>query len=261
MEIIDFHAHIYPDHIADKATRATCNFYGLDTDQVGSLNQLISLGSQAGISRYVIHPVATHPTGVRHINEYTAATVASHAELDGYGTIHPDMEDALAELDFIRASGLKGLKLHPDMQLCQSDDERLYPVYERCCEMGLPILIHCGDRTRDYSHPRHLRRALDRFPNLTVIAAHMGGWSHWDEAFEYLGPTACYLDISSCTMFMPAEQIATYIRAFGAHRVLFGTDFPVWNPSTEVNTFLALPLSDEEKEMIASGNAKRLLGR
>jgi predicted TIM-barrel fold metal-dependent hydrolase len=260
MEIIDFHTHIYPDHIAAKATRATCTFYGLDTDQVGSLDQLIQLGSQAGISRYVIHPVATHPTGVRHINEHTAATVASHAELEGFGTIHPDMEHATAELEFIRASGLKGLKLHPDMQLCQSDDERLFTVYEKCCEMGLPILIHCGDKTRDYSHPRHLRRALDRFPDLTVIAAHMGGWSHWDEAFEYLGPTSCYLDISSCTMFMPAEQVATYIRAFGAHRVLFGTDFPVWNPSTEVNTFLSLPLSDEEKELIASGNAKRLLG-
>ncbi len=260
MEIIDFHTHIYPDHIAEKATRATCTFYGLDTDQVGSLDQLISLGAQAGISRYVIHPVATHGAGVRHINEYTAATVAAHAELEGYGTIHPDMDDPLAELEFIRASGLRGLKLHPDMQLCQSDDERLYPVYERCCEMGLPVLIHCGDKTRDYSHPRHLRRALDRFPELTVIAAHMGGWSHWDEAFEYLGPTACYLDISSCTMFMPAEQIATYIRAFGAHRVLFGTDFPVWNPTTEVNTFLTLPLSDEEKQMIANGNARRLLG-
>ena len=259
MEIIDFHTHIYPDRIAEKATRATCDFYGLDTELVGSLGQLIALGSAAGISRYVIHPVATHPTGVRHINEYTAAQVAEHAELEGFGTIHPDMEDPCAELEFIRASGLKGLKLHPDMQLCQSDDERLFPIYERCCEKGLPVLIHCGDKTRDYSHPRHLRRALDRYPELTVIAAHMGGWSLWDEAYEYLGPTNCYLDISSSTMFMPAEQVVTYIRAFGAHRVLFGTDFPVWEPATEVNTFLSLPLSDEEKEMIASGNAKRLL--
>ena len=259
MEIIDFHTHIYPDRIADKATRATCDFYGLDTDLVGSLGQLLEAGEAAGISRYVIHPVATHPTGVRHINEHTAATVASHAELEGYGTIHPDMENALDELEFIRASGLKGLKLHPDMQLCQSDDERLFPIYEKCCEMGLPVLIHCGDKTRDYSHPRHLRHALDRFPELTVIAAHMGGWSLWDEAFEYLGPTSCYLDISSCTMFMPAEQVVTYIRAFGAHRVLFGTDFPVWNPTREVNTFLSLPLDADEKEMIASGNARRLL--
>ena len=260
MEIIDFHTHIYPDHIAEKATRATCNFYGLDTDQVGTVSDLLSRGSVAGISRYVIHPVATHPTGVRHINEYTLGVVNAHAEIEGYGTIHPDMENACEELEFIRASGLKGLKLHPDMQLCRSDDERLFPVFEKCCELGLPVLIHCGDKKRDYSHPRHLRRALDRFPELTVIAAHMGGWSHWDEAFEYLGPTSCYIDISSCTMFMPAEQVVTYIRAFGVHRVLFGTDFPVWNPTTEVNTFLSLPLDDDEKEMIAHSNAERLLG-
>ncbi len=259
MEIIDFHTHIYPDHIAERATRATCKFYGLDTALVGSLDRLTAEGAAAGISRYVVHPVATHPTGVRHINEYTAATVASHAELEGFGTVHPDMQDALAELDFIRASGLKGLKLHPDIQGCQSDDERLFPIYERLCELELPLLIHCGDRTHDYSHPRHLRRALDRFPELTVIAAHLGGWSHWDEAFEYLGPTNCYLDTSSSTMFMPAEQVVTYIRAFGTHRVLFGTDFPMWEPATEVQTFLSLPLTEEEKQMIASGNARKLL--
>lgn len=259
MKIIDFHTHIYPDRIAEKATRATCTFYGLDTDQVGSVSELLARGAAAGVTRYVIHPVATHPTGVRHINEHTLAVVREHPEIEGFGTIHPDMEDACDELEFIRASGLKGLKLHPDMQMCQSDDERLWPVYETCCQLGLPVLIHCGDRTRDYSHPRHLRRALDRFPELTVIAAHMGGWSLWDEAFEYLGPTNCYLDISSCTMFMPAEQVVTYIRAFGAHRVLFGTDFPVWNPTTEVQTLMSLPLTDEEKQMIAYRNAERLL--
>ena len=260
MVFIDFHTHIYPDHIAQKATRATCDFYGLDTDQVGSLADLLACGGAAGVSRYVIHPVAVHAKGVRHINEYTAAIVREHAEIDGFGTVHPDMEDVQAELDFIRAAGLKGLKLHPDMQQCYSDDERLFPIYEKCCELGLPVLVHCGDRTRDFSHPRHLRRALDRYPDLTVIAAHMGGWSLWDEAYEYLGPTGCYLDLSSCTMFMPAEQVVTYVRAFGAHRVLFGTDFPVWSPKTEVETFLSLPLDDEEKEMIAHGNAERLLG-
>ena len=260
MKFIDFHAHIYPDHIAEKATRATCNFYGLDTDQVGTVTDMLARGKRAGVSRFVIHPVATHPTGVRHINEYTVGVVAAHDEIEGFGTIHPDMENVREELAFIRASGLKGLKLHPDMQTCQSDDERLFPVYEACCEFGLPVLIHCGDKVRDYSHPRHLRRAIDRFPELTVIAAHLGGWSHWDEAFEYLGPTNCYLDISSCTMFLPPDEVATYIRAFGAHRALFGTDFPVWNPTTEVNTFLALDLSDDEKEMVAYKNAERLLG-
>ena len=260
MEIIDFHAHVYPDHVAEKATRATCTFYGLDTYLVGSVDCLLASGRAAGISRYVLHPVATHPTGVRHINENTVAQVSAHPEFYGFGTIHPDMENALSELEFICASGLKGLKLHPDMQMCNSDDERLFPVYEKCCELRLPVLIHCGDRRRDFSHPRHLRRALDRFPELTVIAAHLGGWSLWDEALEALLSTNCYLDISSSMMFMPPEQTATYIRAYGVHRILFGTDFPVWDPATEVERLLALPLSEEEKQMIASQNARRLLG-
>ena len=69
-----------------------------------------------------------------------------------------------------------------------------------------------------------------------------------------------YLDISSSMMFMPPEQVVTYLRAYGVHRILFGTDFPVWEPAAEVERLLALPLSTEEKQMIASQNALRLLG-
>ena len=259
MEIIDFHTHVYPEHLAQRATRATCDFYGLDTDLVGTVDALLERGTAAGATRYVLLPVAVHPTGVRHVNDYIVEQVRTHASFYGFGTVHPDMQDPLGEIEYIRSVGLKGLKLHPDMQQIDSDDERLFPIYERLSQLKLPLLIHCGDKTRDFSHPRHLRRAMDRFPNLTVIAAHLGGWSLFDEAYSYLKDTNCYLDVSSSMMFLSTAQIMKYIRGYGVHRILFGTDFPMWDAVTEVNTLMSLPLTDEEREQIAYKNALKLL--
>ena len=259
MKIIDFHTHVYPERIAHKATRATCDFYGLDTDQTGTMDMLLQKGRAAGVTHYVLLPVAVQPRGVRAVNEFIVEQLRMHPECYGFGTVHPDMEDMAGEIDYIRSSGLLGVKLHPDMQQINTDDERLFPLYERLQAENMPLFVHCGDEHRDFSHPRHLRRVIDRFPHLTVIAAHLGGWSKWDEAVQYLKDTDCYVDISSCMMFLPPEKVVEYVRAFGAHRVLFGTDFPIWNMAGEVENLKLLPLTDDEKERIFFRNAEGIL--
>ncbi len=261
MKIIDFHTHIYPDRLADRATRATCDFYGLDTDQVGNIDTLLSRGRAAGVSHFVLLPVAVHPVGVRTVNAFIVEQCAAHPEFSGFGTVHPDMDAAALaeELDYIAASGLLGVKLHPDMQSIDTDDTRMDPICAWLSERDMPLFIHCGDEHRDHSHPRRLRRLIDRFPDLTVIAAHLGGWSKWDEALDCLKDTACYLDVSSCQKFLSPEQFLYYIRSFGSHRLLFGTDFPIWDPATEVRAIEALPLTEEEKKDIFYRNGERLL--
>ncbi len=258
MKLIDFHAHVYPDKIAEKATASTCDFYGLKTDLTGTTSVLLEQGKKAGISEFVLLPVATKPEQVRHINEFILGEMHSHREFHGFGTLHAAMEAPAEETEFIISSGLEGVKLHPDTQRFPIDDERLFPVYDRL-QGGLPVLIHCGDTRYDYSHPRRLRRILDEFPRLNVIAAHLGGWSMFDTAFEYLRDKDCYFDISSCMMFLPPEKMREYISGYGADRILFGTDFPLWNPVNEVESFLRLGLNDEDREKIAFRNAQRIL--
>ena len=260
MKFFDFHTHVYPQALAARATRATCDFYGLDTDFVGTADALLDRGGQAGVEGYLLLPVAVHPHGVRCVNDYIVDQVNTNPAFYGFGTIHPDMEDALGEIEYIRSVGLRGLKLHPDMQEINTDDERLYPIYEHLCKRSLPLMIHCGDKTRDFSHPRRLRRVIDRFPDLCVVAAHLGGWSKFDEAIDCLGETDCLVDISSCMPFLPPNEIVRYVRAYGAHRVLFGTDFPMQDPVRERARLLSLDLTDGEKEQIAYRNAERLLG-
>lgn len=258
MKIIDFHAHIYPDKIADKATHATSGFYEIQTDLTGTAGQLIEKGTQAGISEYVILPVATKASQVHSINEFVIEQTKLHSCFHGFGTIHAETENKEEELEFLIRSGLKGLKLHPDTQGFNTDDERLFPVYDYIAGK-IPVLIHCGDPRYAYSRPERLKKMIQMFPKLQVIAAHLGGWSMFDVAYENLRDTDCYLDISSCTMFLEREQVKKYINGYGADRILFGTDFPLWNPMTEVQTFMQLDLSERDREKIAYQNAQNIL--
>lgn len=97
------------------------------------------------------------------------------------------------------------------------------------------------------------------FPKLQVIAAHLGGWEMFDTAYDFLGDTNCFVDISSCMMFLEREQMEKYIGLFGADRVLFGTDFPLWDPVAEVESFMKLSLRDKDREKISYQNAQKIL--
>lgn len=258
MKIIDIHTHVYPEKIAKKATLSVSDFYGIGTDNTGTSAELLEKGSRVGIEKYLILPVAIRPDQVRAINEFIKTECDAHSEFVGFGTVHAGLENIAEELEHIRSLGLRGVKMHPDTQKFCIDDERLYPMYEEI-EGKMPVYLHTGDYRYDYSHPRRLRRVLDDFPKLQVVAAHLGGWSVQDTAQEYLRDTNALVDVSSSIMFMPPEKAVEYIRAFGTERVMFGSDFPLWNPDTEFERFMTLPLTDVEREQIAYTTAAEFL--
>ncbi len=258
MKIIDFHAHIYPDKIAEKASQATGDFYNITPAYSGTSQELLSSGKAAGVSGFVLLPVATKPDQVHHINEFTAEEVRAHKEFYGFGTLHPECDDLIEETERIISLGLKGIKLHPDTQQFNTDDDRLFEVFDYI-QGRIPLLVHCGDKRFDYSHPRRLKNVINNFPHLQIIAAHLGGWSLFEQAFEILRDTDCFLDISSTMMFLPPEKVVRYIHGYGADRILFGTDFPLWDPQKEAASFLKLDLSNNEREQIAWKNAMEIL--
>ncbi len=259
MKIIDFHTHIYPDAIAEKATKSIEDFYCLDGGGMnGTPKQLLEKGKRVGIEKYVVLPVAIKADHARHINEFILSETAKHPEFIGFGTVHAEQCNIVDEGEYILKSGLKGIKMHPDTQLFSIDDERLFPLYEAMGDK-LIFMFHCGDKRYDYSSPKRLRRIMHMFPKLRIVATHFGGYSVWDEAAELLRDTDCMLDISSSLMFMNDEMRQKYINTYGADRLLFGSDFPLWDPEKEVKRFMELKLTDVEREKIAYKNAERVL--
>ena len=165
----------------------------------------------------------------------------------------------MGEVDWILQNGLKGIKMHPDSQRFPIDDPRLYPMYESLQEK-LPIMLHMGDPRYNYSHPVRLRKILDLFPKLNVIAAHFGGYTMYHTARELLWDTNCVFDISSAMMFMEPGEPEKYINCYGAERMAYGTDYPLWDPVQEMERFRQLKLTDDQFEQIAHKTAERILG-
>lgn len=257
--IIDAHAHIFPDKIAERAAAGIGGFYGIKIQFSGRVDSLLEINRKAGVDRAVVQSVATVPEQVHNINNFISEQTRLHPELTGFGALHPDFVDIDGETERIISLGLKGIKLHPDFQQFNADDPKAFPIY-RAAEGRLPILIHAGDSRYDFSSPKRIYRVMERFPKLTLIAAHLGGWTKWDEASEVLAGSGIYTDISSCLYAMPPERAEELIRKFGTDRVMFGTDYPMWNAVEELERFRRLSLTPEEQQDILYNNAARLLG-
>lgn len=164
------------------------------------------------------------------------------------------------EIEHARALGLCGVKYHPDFQTFNIDDPKMIPVYRRLMEYGMPVLFHMGDERYDYSAPRRLYNVMQQLPELTCIAAHFGGYQRWSEAASCLLEGNIWFDTSSTLWKLEPDRARGLIHHYGADRMLFGTDFPMWDPAEEIDRFLALGLTDEENDRILYQNFERLFG-
>ncbi len=261
MTILDSHAHIYPDIIARKAAASIGDFYHFPIRHDGTLDTLLARGDAAGISRFLVHSVAVSPERTESVNNYLMSTVAAHPDrLVGFGSVHPDHADLPGELLRIKTGGLLGVKLHPDIQRFPLDCENALALFRHMAEMGLPLLCHIGDTRYAFSEPTRLARVMDKVPALQVIAAHFGGWSMWTEGWKALaGRPNLWVDSSSSLYALTPEEAASLVRHYGADRVFFASDYPMWDPAEELHRFLALPLTKEEQASILHLNLESFL--
>ncbi len=257
--IIDFHAHIYPEKIATKATQAIGDFYNTSMTYNGSVIELLNSGKKIGVEKYIVHSTATKAEQVESINNFIIGEVQLHPEFIGFGTIHPDYKNFENELDRIYKANLKGIKIHPDFQKFQADCPEMDDIYEKIASLGMPVLFHAGDCRYDFSGPQRIRNVLDKHPTLLVVAAHFGGYTEWDKAIEFLVGKKVWFDTSSTLWKLPIEEANKIIKLHGAEKFLFGSDFPMWDHQDEFARFNKLDLNEEERELVLWKNAKDLL--
>ena len=260
-KVINAHCHIYPEKIASKAVKGIRDFYDLDMSLNGKLDDLIRDGSAVGVTHYLVHSVATTPKQVKSINEFIAESVNTHPDLfTGFGTLHPDSEDIQGDFDYLIELGLKGVKLHPDFQQFAMDEERAFRIGEVVREGKVPMLVHCGDFRYNYSNPKQIKAFLDKFPDIRFIGAHFAGWSVWEEATEMLSDYEnIYVDLSSSLYALSPETALKLIHAYGSDRVLWGSDYPMWESVSEMEYFNKIDLTEEERSQILYENAAKLL--
>lgn len=277
--IIDIHAHTFPDRIAPVAIDKLKKAGGIHPFSDGTVGGLADSMRRAGIDYSVILPVATNPLKVRSMNDLSMQMQGEEG-LVYFGCIHPDAPDACGELERIARGGLAGIKIHPVYQGVDIDDVRFLRILEKAGELDLIVLMHAGD---DIGFPGVVRcspemtaRAVLQAGPVKLICAHMGGWNNWERVADCLAHTSVMLDTAYCLgditplepsaspgargHMLDAERFCRLVDAFGAERILFGTDTP-WSDQTEyLAQIRALPLGEEDMHSILGGNAARLLG-
>ncbi len=237
--VIDTHAHIFPDKIAEKAKESVGSFYNLPMHTVGTLDELYKVRSECNphhkIVAQTIFSPAMSASQTKSINDFIAGLCAGDKSLIGFGTLHRDNTDFASEIKRIQCLGLKGVKFHSDFQQTNIDDERMFPIYGELEKNYIPVIFHMGDKKLDYSSPRRLKNVLEKFPNLIVIAAHMGGYSHWKEAYDILPKSErLFFDTSSTFSFISDYEFRALADKFGTDKIFFGSDFPIFDPNDEI---------------------------
>ena len=262
---IDIHTHAFHPKIAHKAVDHLNSFYSITCSGDGTIANLLERESEAGLEKCVVLCAATAPAQVIPANNYAISLQKEHPDqVIAFGTVHPGYDNWESELARIKAAGIRGIKLHPDFQSFWLDDPRLLPIFE-AAQKDFVFEIHIGDRTspeKNPSCPYKLASILRQFPGMRVIAAHFGGYRMWSHALEVFSDNRfenLWFDTSSTTPFATPELAHKLLNTFPRERILFGTDWPLYDPVEELQRLQTLGgLSDNEMVIIMS-NASTLL--
>jgi predicted TIM-barrel fold metal-dependent hydrolase len=165
----------------------------------------------------------------------------------------------------VKDDGFLGIKLYPTYQHYYVNEPRLYPLYAKAQDLGVPVLVHTGSSVFKgarikYGDPLFLDDVAIDFPDLTILMAHSGRPFWYDHAFWMARQHEnVYLEISG----LPAKNLLNYFPKLEslAHKVVYGSDWP-GNPFIDRNieAVRKLPISEETKTKILGENAARILG-
>jgi predicted TIM-barrel fold metal-dependent hydrolase len=228
--IIDAHTHIFPDNAAENILTFTARKFKVKVYGKGTAADLIAHMDANKVSHAVIHMVAINPKAAEAINTWLINL--SEPRFIKFGTIHPHQQDYKQEILRLKEHGIRGIKLQPAVQGFTVDDAELtYPLYEELVKNGMTVMFHVGGNPTPYANqhstPKMVLRVAEDFPELTIIAAHLGGLNMWDEVTETLaGRENIYMETSmTYEKILPtvAEKI---IRKHGPRKIFFGTDYP-----------------------------------
>lgn len=258
--VVDAHCHVWPDHIAPQILGTQPA--GLDPVADGTLDGLRRTLDVAGVDIGVCLGVAGTAKNVHHTNKWIGTV--DRDRFVPFGTVHPDLP-VDENLTSLRDNGIRGVKLHPLFQELHLADPRLIDIVTALAEAGLPVITHVGaggdPAANDRGAPQHVAALLDKVPDLTLIACHFGGYHRLEESEQHLVGSRAFLETSwpPTVGDLDRERIRGVIERHGTDRVVFGSDWPMADPATEIAAIRALDLSADDETAILGGNLADLL--
>ncbi len=277
--IIDFHTHIVPPGIKKNQNKYIDSdpcfaiLYSSANPKLATADELIGSMDKEGIDISIVLNLSwtKHELCVE-TNDYILESIARYpGRLIGFCTVQPkSLDTAIDEIERCAKGGAKGIgEMRPDIQLLDTGDEEVMrPLIEAITKHNLILLTHAsepvghqypgkGDITPDVLYP-----LITGFPDLTLVCAHWGGglpfYALMPEVRKAMS-NVFFDTAASPFLYNPLiyKQVSQLV---GADKILFGSDYPLLAPSRLLKEIESLELPEETKNLILSGNARRLLG-
>jgi hypothetical protein len=260
--IIDFHAHAFPDALAERAMPRLEQEGDVVAVLDGKVSSLLRSMDEAGIDASVVASIATRPPQFDAILQWSAEIASDR--IIPFPSVHPADPDVVRRVRLVHERGFRGVKLHPYYQDFEVDEDRLRPLYDAAQDCGLVVLCHTGfdpafPRVRR-GDPSRILRVVEAFPRLAFVAPHLGAWDDWDEVDRHLIGKPVWMDLSYVIGLIEPERARSLILRHPADRMLFGSDSP-WAGQRETIAWVRqLGLDAEREALILGHNATLLLG-
>lgn len=298
-EIIDAHAHAFPDAATGKAWQNRLGF--TEPKRTGAIDELAALMAEGQIDHAVLllsarseelyERLIEESKGTRRdedmreevyqdikaYNRWGCELGARDARFIPFIGVNPRFmseQTIREEIDAMAEAGARGVKIVPRAMQMYGNDRLLFPVYQRAAELGIPVLSQSGGGggpppapgADHFGRPKYFADVLATFPRLNLILAHLGRGGYEEDVVQLTNtyPNA-FTDVSMRLSGLgkpgnwTQETIVEHLRRVGIDHILLGSNYPLVNPAVYVLILNQLPLTDEERELIAGGNFQRLV--
>ena len=185
----------------------------------------------------------------------------------GYAGVDPNKgKEAVCEIErAVKVLGLKGVSLDPYMHWKPANDKIYYPIYEKCVELSIPVMLTTGPGAHVprtlmwHASPVTIDEVAKDFPELIIIASH----GCYPYVFEMIGVALrhdnVYFDISAYELFPGAELYVKAVNTIIPTKMFFASAHPLTHFKETIKRHEQLDYTEEVRKNVYYRNAERIL--
>jgi len=227
--------------------------------------QLVELMDAAGVETLMLCAWRRPGRWIITNDEISKHVEAFPGRFVGVATVDlADPVTAVRQLDeCVRHRGFKALRIVPWLWKLPPNDKLYYPLYVKCIELGIPFCTQVGHTgplmPSETGRPvPYLDEVALTFRDLVIVGGHIG--HPWTD--EMIGLAwkhdNVYIDTSAYLPRYYPPQLLQFIRTYGKHKVLFGSNFPQLQLNRCMEQVENLGLEDDIKKLFLRDNATRV---
>lgn len=281
--IIDAHVHLFQPAVIDNTIQKTAmtRMLGFQMDHVRervSVKRLREETESVDVGACLLLPTAK-ARSIQKVNDRFLDLVAETDFLHTACTLHPDLPQASKEIERIQNRGVRGIKLCSFSQGFCLEDEKTFQLFGDIRDAGQKqgggffVILDTFYRADEFfgtppantPTPARIGALVRAFPEITFVAAHMGGlMAPFSEMCRHLPPAEnLYLDTSNAAHTLSADEFIHLLIDHGPEHIIFGTDWPWFAHGAEIDLLESLMekagYTGPEKDAVFEDNMARLL--